>query len=344
MKVLILGGSGFIGRQLAGHLAQAGLQPLTAARRGAQLALDCCDGDALTAALRRCDAVVNAVAGSGHAIAEGGRVLARAVRRVGGLPVVHLSSMAVYGEREGRVAERDWQPAAKPVADDPPRGRYARAKREAEAYLAALAFEGTPVALLRPGCVWGTDSPLWFTRLVTLLAAGRLGDLGEAGDGWTQGLHVQDLCEAVLRLLGPARGLRVYNLAAPDSPRWNVYLRDLALATGATPLRRIPAWQLALDAWGASPLLYVAQRLGQGLRPRPGVAGGAVDRLSMPPPLPPGLLRLMRRQQRMDCAAATSDLRLAWTPYARVLEDAAAWRRASASRSARAMKSGLPST
>lgn len=337
MKVLILGGSGYIGRHLAQHLAAAGLRPLPAARHGAPLRLDACDGAALTEALRRCDAVVNAVAGSAHAIAEGARVLARAVQQAGGVPVVHLSSLAVH-EFPGEGAGPAWALG--------PHARYVRSKREAEMHLAALAHTGTPVAVLRPGCVWGPGSPLWVIRLADLLAAGRLGDLGPAGDGWTQGVHVRDLCEAVLRLLGPGTGrgpLRVFDLAAPDSPRWNRYLRDLALAIGATPLRRIPRWQLALDAWVAGPPLYLAQRLARRAPPHD-PAGGRRGR--WPAPLPPSLLRLMQSPARADSVDLTRALGLAWTSYERTLDEAAAsWRASrpeSASRSARARNSGLP--
>lgn len=334
MDVLVLGGSGFVGRHLTRHLASAGMRPQAASRHGNSLYLDTCDSDALTAALHRCDAVVNAVAGSARAMDEGARLLAQALRQVGGRPLVHLSSLAVYAEADARAGiwpEASWMPGS---AAAPVHTGYARAKRAAEAHLAVLAREGLPVSVLRPGCVWGPGSPLWVTRIADLLAAGRLGDLGAAGDGWTQGVHVQDLCEAVLRLLqseSAGAAPRVYNLAAPDSPRWNHYLRDLALAIGAKPVRRLPAWQLALDGWVAGPPLYLAQRLGGARRW---------------PPLTPSLLRLMRGTACMETFAAQSALGLRWTSYERALEEAAdAWRthrRASASRSARARNSGLP--
>ncbi len=371
MRVLVLGGTGFIGRRLGRLLALAGMDVRLAARRvparsdaheagnTEYLALDTRDAFALGAAVRQCDAVVNAVAGRPEAIAEGAQRLAQALRDAGGRPVVHVSSMAVYGDIEGEVAAHTpWGPLPGRAHGGP----YALAKRLAEAEMAALAgidlgqagrlgaighaSPGTlarpaaalmPVAVLRPGCVWGPGSPLWVDRIADLLAAGRLGDLGEDGDGWTNGVHVDDVCEAALRLLqSPEAGLRVFPLAAPDSPRWNGYLRDLALAVGATPLARPWIWRLRADAWLAGPPLQLATRLRA-------MAGGRGPRL--PPPLPPGLLDLMRRQLRMDASAAGRELGLRWTPYLRALhQGAAAWRPRAASQSERARNTGLPST
>jgi hypothetical protein len=50
---------------------------------------------------------------------------------------------------------------------------------------------------------------------------------------------------------------RIYNLAGADSPRWNEVLIDLALAIGATPVRRVHPAMLRLHAW-TDPLLAVA--------------------------------------------------------------------------------------
>ncbi len=357
MKVLVLGGTGFIGQRLGRLLAQSGMSVRLAARRGltahpperagdrpdlapiaqgaiAHIALDTRDGFALGAAVRQCDAVVNAVAGQARAIAEGAQRLAQAVRDAGGRPVVHVSSLAVYGDIEG-IAD-----AGTPLGPLPGRatgGPYALAKRLVENEMAALAGPLQPVAVLRPGCVWGPGSPLWVDRIADLLAAGRLGDLGEDGDGWTNGVHVADVCEAIRRLLlQPEPGLRIYPLAAPDSPRWNRYLRDLALAVDATPLGRPGRWRLQADAWLAGPPLHIATKLRA-------LAGGRGPQL--PPPLPPGLLNLMRQQLRLDARDAERDLDLAWTPYPRALhQGAAAWRPRAASHSARARNTGLPST
>ena len=317
MRVLVLGGSGYVGSRLCAMLADSGWAvPVSASRRPTpgpveSVRLDTTDLAALTEALQGSDAVVNCVAGNDAAIAQGAAVLAQACLRAGTPRIIHLSSMAVYGTAEGEVDESQ--------ALDPALGWYARAKVTAERHVAGFAEAGGVAINLRPGCVWGPGSELWVGRIGRWLRARRLGDLGEAGDGWSNGVHVDDVCQAVLaalRLRHPALDVATYNLAAPDSPRWNDYFVDLALAIGATPVRRIRNQQLKADAFVGGPALKLAQMAWQRTgRPSPW----------LPDPMPPNLLGLWERHLRLDCTAAERDLKLQWTPYPESLRQSAAW-------------------
>jgi len=317
MRVLVLGGSGYVGSRLCAMLRDSGwASPVSGSSRGRatgvdSLRVDTMDTSALAQALHGMDAVVNCVAGSEAAIAQGAQALAQACLTAHCKRIVHLSSMAVYGTLEGAVREE--------APSDPSLGWYARAKCEAEAHMAAFARAGGTVVTLRPGCVWGPGSELWVGRIARFLRAGRLGDLGAAGDGWSNLVHVDDVCSSVLaglRLPQPQGEIRTYNLAAPDSPRWNEYFVDLALAIGATPVRRIAPLQLRLDALLAGPPLKLAQlalaRIGLSAR-------------SLPDALPPGLLGLWERQLWLDSRSAERDLDLHWTSYADALNQCAAW-------------------
>ncbi len=315
MKVLVLGGTGYIGSRLCALLQASGwAHPVSASARRAlpgveSLRLDTRDRSALGAALRGADAVVNCVAGNAAAISQGAQTLAQAALDAGCERWIHLSSMSVYGHAEGRIDE------SAPL--DPTLGWYARAKCQAERHVAMFADRGGTAVVLRPGCVWGPGSQLWVGRIGRWLRAGRLGDLGAAGDGWSNGVHVDDVCQAVLAALrASATGLHTYNLAAPDSPRWNEYFVDLALATDATPVRRIATRQLRMDAWLAGPALKAAELTSRrlGLRAR-----------GLPDPLPPGLLGLWERHLLLDAAAATHTLGVRWTGYPQTLRQAAAW-------------------
>lgn len=317
MKVLVLGGSGYIGSRLCTRLADSGwATPVSASSRhqapGVEsMRVDTTDAQSLAQAVRGMDAVVNCVAGNTRAIAEGARLLAQACTQAGCARIVHLSSMAVYGPREGPVRE--------PAEVDRSLGWYARAKCEAERHVASFAQAGGTAVMLRPGCVWGPGSQLWVGRIGRYLQARRLGDLGAAGDGWSNLVHVDDVCTAIaaaLRLRQPAGELRTYNLAAPDSPRWNQYFVDLALAIGATPVHRISGLQLRVDAWVGGPAL----KLAQSALARVGRAPHAV-----PDPLPPGLVGLWHRHLRLESETAQRDLDIRWTPYGDGLRQSAQW-------------------
>jgi nucleoside-diphosphate-sugar epimerase len=317
MRVLVLGGSGYVGSRLCLMLSDSGWAiPLSGSSRSRaagveNVRVDTTDAAALALALNGVDAVVNCVAGSAAAIAQGAQTLVQACLTAGCKRIVHLSSMAVYGRLEGAVREE--------APSDPSLGWYARAKCEAEAHMAAFARAGGTVVMLRPGCVWGPGSDLWVGRIAGFLRAGRLGDLGAAGDGWSNLVHVDDVCTCVLaalRLPQPQGEIRTYNLAAPDSPRWNEYFVDLALAIGATPVRRIAPLQLRLDALLAGPPLKLAQL---------GLARLGLPSHALPDALPPGLLGLWERHVWLDARSAERDLGLRWTPYPDALIQCAAW-------------------
>lgn len=318
MKVLVLGGTGYIGSRFAARLAQTSwATPVIASRRSG---VDATDLSSMTRALQGMDAVVNCVAGSADGIAQGARVLVQAAQQAGKPRIVHLSTMSVYGALEGEVTE------ASPR--DPSIGWYAKAKCEAEDVVAD--YEGGAV-MLRPGCVWGDGSDLWVGRIGRLLRARRLGDLGAAGDGWSNLVAVDDVCAAAIASLriDTTPGLpRVFNLAAPDSPRWNEYFTDLALAIGATPVPRLSARRLKLDAKLMGPPLKVAEIVLK-------KAGRSTG--SLPDPLPPGLLGVFERHLHVRGDLAQAELGIAYTPYERVLRESAAWFIAQHAKGAHAM-------
>jgi nucleoside-diphosphate-sugar epimerase len=320
LRILVLGGSGHIGKQLVEALkSTAWAIPVSASRRTAgagngsveTLRVDSRDLQALTTALEDFDAVVNCVAGDARSISEGARVLVQAALRTRCRRIVHLSTMSVYGPVEGWVRED--------AALDPSLGWYGQAKCEAEKHMGEFARRGGEAVVLRPGCVFGPGSELWVGRAGRWLQTGRLGDLGVAGDGWSNLVHVDDVCQALMAALQlPVRpgDMPAFNLAAPDSPRWNDYFVDLALALQATPVPRIGPRQLLLDALLAGPPLKAMQlafkRLG---RPTSG----------LPDPMPPGLLRLWAQHIHLDATLAEQKLGVTWTPYAASLQSCADW-------------------
>jgi nucleoside-diphosphate-sugar epimerase len=320
MKVLILGGSGHIGKRMLETLANTSWCIPTGASRGTVnsrltgtewIRLDTCDAVQLTAALRGFDAVVNCVAGDALSISNGTQMLVQAALSAGCPRIIHLSTMSVYGRREGMVSED--------APLDPGVGWYGRAKCEAEQHIRQFVRHGGEVVMLRPGCVFGPGSELWVGRIGRWLRAGRLGDLGASGDGWSNLVHVDDVCQALVAALQfqiQPGDVPIFNLAAPDSPRWNEYFVDLALALKATPVRRIRRRQLQLDAQLAGPPLKLAQMA---------LKRAKWFQLTMPDPMPPGLLNLWAQHIHLNTQLASQKLKMVWTPYALGLQTSANW-------------------
>lgn len=298
MRVLVLGADGFVGRRTLAAIERAGMTAIAGSRRArtaggkARVIVNATDRGSLAQAMIGIDAIVNCIAGAPATIVANAVAL---FAEAGDRRVVHLSSMAVYGDATGRITE------TAPL--DERADGYAGAKRDAEA-----AARGN-VVILRPGCVYGGGSPQWSARIAALLAARRIGDLGAGGDGCSNLVHVDDVARAIVAALSPrVKAGSIYNLAMPDAPDWNGYFLDYARALGTVPIARIPAWRLKVE----TKLLAIPLKLLE-------KAGGR-----FPPAIPPSLARLWRQDLRLDSSRASADLQLAWTPLAAGMAEAAA--------------------
>jgi nucleoside-diphosphate-sugar epimerase len=300
MRVLVLGANGFVGRSLVTALADSGwATPIAGVHREARFAdgvqvvvVDATVESAIAEAIETsgADAVVNSVVGGDReGMVKNAEALFAAVAKRR-LPVVHMSSMAVYGTLTGLVNEDT------PIAAD---GRWhSQGKVDAEA-LASKA--GTPIAILRPGCIYGGGSPQWSARFDVLLRARRIGDLGAAGDGIANLVHIDDTVRATLAALqNMPRGVRAYNLVMPNPPAWNDYFLAVAKSIGAVPLRRIPGAQLKLEVMLGGPVLKIGSKFVK----------------TLPPAITPSLARLWRRDVTLDSTRATEELGVRWTPLA----------------------------
>ncbi len=317
MKVLILGATGHVGSRLHAFLQDANITSIAASRGRMRsnvanhIVLDSMNQGELTKQLQQVDAVVNCVAGSKDSIASGAQILTQAALVAGKPTIVHLSTMSVYGASEGVITETS--------PFDPSYNWYAAAKVEAEKHMQAYANAGGKVIVLRPGCIHGPGSVQWVERIANLLEAYRLGDLGSAGDGWSNLVHVDDVVKAIHIGLESNLGageIQYFNLAAPDSPRWNQYFTDLAQAIGATPVKRIHPQQLKLDSKAFSPAIKIGQKIFD-------KAGLKNLSAKLPEPLPPSLVRLFRQQIFLDSQKASAHLN--FTTYEKSLADSVSW-------------------
>jgi nucleoside-diphosphate-sugar epimerase len=253
------------------------------------------DAARITESVARCDAVVNSMNGAAEAIRRNGAALAAALNACAQpVRLVHLSSMTVYGSVEGVVNED--------ARLDASLGAYAAARIAAEQMLRQAAPQTT---VLRLGVEYGPDCPAWTLRIAHLLRQRRLGDLGAAGDGCCNLVHVDDVALAVERaLITPVALGQAFNLAVPNSPSWNEYLTRFALAIRAVPVRRVGSTRLKIEKGLFAPPLKIIEILSQ----RFGVAS-----LGMAPPIPSSLVRAFAQGIRLDSRRASEVLGITWS-------------------------------
>lgn len=293
--VLVLGASGYVGSHVLRALETDGrYRPVGASRRSAYR-LDATRPADVARALQGIDFVVNCIAGTSRAT----EMLCRAAKAGTVRRIVHMSSMAVYGDATGEVNETSQVSARL--------SRYGMAKADEEAAIQRYVRDGGDAIILRPACIFGRSSPQWTTRIAALLHAGRLGDLGAAGDGWCNLTYIDDLTTAVMNSLEmPLVGGSAFNIVSHNSYRWNEFLIAFAKALGATPIRRISARRLRLEAIALAPILSVAEKI-----------------LPTPERITPSLVSLLRQDIRIDGSLAERVLSVPKTHFERIIATAA---------------------
>jgi nucleoside-diphosphate-sugar epimerase len=253
--VLITGAGGFVGGTIVEALhaspsfaLRAGLGRWTSAPRIARLAVPMvqCDimrPDQLSAAMRGVDHVIHcATSDDLRVITEGTANVLAAARAAGVGRVVHLSSIAVYGGATGVVEEDTPAPAGT-------LSPYGEAKRQAEATCREAASQGQAVVMLRPTIVYGPFSERWTVLYAMRLQARRWGELGPAGEGMCNLVHVHDVARyAIAALHAKGADGEAFNINGPEVVSWNEYFRRFNGALGLPPLEPRPPGNAQLMA------------------------------------------------------------------------------------------------
>jgi uncharacterized protein YbjT (DUF2867 family) len=228
-RILIVGGTGFIGRHLAAALRAAGHEVQAMGRRELDLAR--ADEDEMAERLCLADVVINAaglVRDQGHnslqaVHADGACRLFRACERAGLGRVIHLSALGAAAD--GATA-------------------YQATKGAAEA---ALATTGLDYCVLRPSVVIGAGG----ASTMTLLALAALPLVPRIGPGtWrVQPVHVDDLCDLVVRLVEmPGRLPRRIDVVGPQAMTTDTLTAILRHWLGLPPPRWLPVPEMLLWA------------------------------------------------------------------------------------------------
>ena len=243
MRVLLTGGSGFVGGHVARALATAGHELRLLVRPTSDTSLvddvsferavgDLRQADTLESACEGIDAVVHAAAvlravrqrEFTRANREGTRNLAAAAVKAGVERFVYVSSIAAQGPAPTSTPES-------PEAPLHPVSAYGRSKAAGEDEL--LKEQGKlQIAIVRPPLVYGPGD----TGLQVFFWLARRGISARLGDGsnLVDAIYGPDLAEAIIAILrAPPHEVARYSVRGPDGPfSWNDLLSTLETVAG----------------------------------------------------------------------------------------------------------------
>lgn len=260
MRVLITGGTGFVGSHTVGAVLAARHQVRLLARRPERVSPalaahgrsaaevevavgDVTDKAATRRALDGCDAVIHA--GSAYALAlpvwrsgalmttnvQGTANVLRAAADLGLDPIVHVSSSWALVQPKPAVLTEETTP------DHPP-DPYPRSKVGAEHVARELQERGAPVVITYPGGVWGPDDPYWGETCQFAESVLR-GQLRVVPRGTAPFSDVREVARLHAAVLTPGSGPRRY-LVPSHSPTMPEVIAAVAAAAG----RSLPCTEL----------------------------------------------------------------------------------------------------
>ena len=226
MRVLVLGASGFIGSHAAAALRAAG-HDTVAAKIDFTRALRAEDW---LPALHEVDAVLNAVG----IIRERGRRSFNTLHYAA--PRALFDACKVAGVR--RVVQ-----ISALGADESARSGFHRTKRRADEYLAGLDLDW---AVVQPSIVFGEGGGS--ARLFALLAALPITPVPGDGRQSVQPIHIDDLVEALVKLLGVPTKIRLHAVG-PRAITLREWLRLLRAQMGLGRARfvQVPLWLVPVE-------------------------------------------------------------------------------------------------
>lgn len=232
MKILLTGAGGFVGRNLAAMLAQAGHRIVPTSRHTGFDFLHMTHPSDWRPHLHDIDAVINSVG----IIRETGRQRFVTLHR--DAPTALFRACAEAGVR--RVIQ-----ISALGADHTAFSAYHLSKRAADDALRALDLDWF---VLRPSLIYGrggTSSAL-FLRLAALPLIPLIGE----GKQMLQPIHIADVAATVLRCLGNTHTRQTLDIVGIDTVSFSDWLARMRVAQGLAPTRPLPIRpQLAFAAF-----------------------------------------------------------------------------------------------
>ena len=319
MRVLVTGGTGFIGSHTVAALLSAGHDVRVLVRRpervetvldplgvsvSAVVAGDMTDGDSVAGALKGCDAVVHAAAEigvsggtgpSGSANVDGVRQVIGQAVDAGLDPIVYTSTIAVYLPTDDPLLTLD-SPLAEPLS------AYGRAKRDAELLVREWQEAGASITTFVIGGVYGPQSPHLEGSFAALMGA--LQTFMVVTDGGLGVVDVRDISRLLAAAIEPGRGPRRY-IAGGNFLTWDEWTAALSEAVGR---------EVAVQEMTTEEMIDLGRQLDR-MREE-----GAVDI-----PLSEEAAVIMAAGVPTDDAATLADLGGSWRTTVETFRDSVAW-------------------
>ncbi len=325
MKILVTGGTGFLGRRIVSELAPRHTLRLLV-RRGSSRerfpeGVEFAEGDVtdrlgLFKAVSGCDAVLHAAAlvkilaprAEFDRINVGGleNVLAAAEASGSVERVLYVSSFIALGPTDGRVLDESAEPRDRAWIND-----YERTKTLSDRLARKAIAAGAPLGVVYPGVIYGpgemTEGNIVVRHILDLVHGKLPGLIGKPERRWNY-VYVDDVARGVaLALEKPAPGGR-YVLGGE-----NVTLGDFYGLVGKATGAKIPTL-----------------RFPDGIAKAAGAAQKAWSRLrGSTPQLTPDLVEIYKHDWAYSSATAEKELGYHPRPFAEGLAATAAWLRES---------------
>lgn len=272
MRVLVTGGTGFVGSHLVRRLLARGDQVISLDKNpglfddelragGATLVTgSVTNPDDVNRAVTGCQLVYHLASPFGDILqpdaaywdieVNGTRNVLEAARRLGVARVVHCSTQGVHGIIRRPPGDED-----SPIA---PRDYYCYSKAEGERVCQEFIAQGTDIVIVRPTSVYGPGDTRGWLSLYRMVARGWFLMIGD-GQTLNHPVYVENLVD-VLELAGktPAAKGRVYLAGDEGAVTLNQLVRGVAAAIGSqVRIVRFPWYEVA---WFGAMLVEVISK------------------------------------------------------------------------------------
>ena len=322
MKILVTGGTGFLGRRIVSELSGRHALRLLV-RRGSSrdrfpAGVEFAEGDvtdraSLAAAMAGCDAVVHAAAlvkilapreEFDHINVGGLENVLAAAETAGVGRMLYVSSFIALGPTDGRTLDESAEPRDRAWIND-----YERTKTLSDRAARKAIAEGAPLSVVYPGVIYGpgemTEGNIVLRHVLDLVHGRLPGLIGRPERRWNY-VYVDDV----------ARGVALALEKEPPGGRYvlggeNVTLKEFYGLVGKTTGAKIPTLRFP------DPIAKAA-----------GAAQKTWARLrGTTPQLTPDLVEIYKHDWAYDSSKAEREIGYRWRPLSEGLASSVAWLR-----------------